>query len=107
MLTMSFLWDVCRVSDSYETRSNKGKRRLGSRHSHLAQQSTEADKGGDHSLSYSKSKSMKKLAKHQVMIVEYKSHIQHSTNIHDKRGWTPQIQQCCLHIVTDLRQVNN
>lgn len=57
---LSFLGDVCRVSNSYETRSNKGKQRLGSGHSHPAQQSTEADKGGDHCLAYSKSSSTEK-----------------------------------------------
>lgn len=59
--------DVCRVPNSYETRSNKGKQRLGSGHCHPAQQSTEAGNGGDHSLTYSESKSMEILAIHQII----------------------------------------
>lgn len=46
-----------RFPHCYETRSNKSKQRLGSGHSHPAQQSTEAGKGGDHSFTYSESKS--------------------------------------------------
>lgn len=56
---MSLLGDVCRVPNSYETGSNKGKQRLGSGHSYSAQQSTEAGKGGDNSFPYSESESMK------------------------------------------------